>query len=75
MQVLILNKKPKTAKFASKAGEGFLRGYGSNKHAYRVFNKTFRRVEITVHMTFDESNGSQVEQVVSVFWTGEPSTN
>ena len=65
MQVLILNKKPKTAKFASKAGEGFLRGYGSNKHAYRVFNKTFGRVEIAVDVIFDKYNGSQVEQVNS----------
>ena len=58
----ILNKKLKTSKFAPKV-EGFLLGYGSNEHAYRVFNKTSRRVEITVHVTFDESIGSQVEQV------------
>ena len=60
----ILNKKPKTSKFAPKVDEGFL-GYGSNEHAYRVFNKTSRRVEIAVEVTFDESNGSQVEQVDS----------
>jgi transposase InsO family protein len=35
----ILNKKPKTSKFAPKVDEGFLLGYGSNEHAYRVFNK------------------------------------
>jgi hypothetical protein len=58
----ILNKKPKTSKFAFKADECFLLGYGSNEHAYRVFNKTSRRVEIVVDVTFDESNGSQVEQ-------------
>jgi hypothetical protein len=57
---LILNTKPKTSKFAPKVDEGFLLGYGSNEHAYRVFNKTSRRVEITVDVTFDESNGSQV---------------
>ena len=45
--------------------EGFLRGYRSNEHAYRVFNKTSGRVEIAVDVTFDESNGSQVEQVDS----------
>ena len=62
----ILNKKPKTSsKFAPKVDESFLLGYGSNKHAYHVFNKTFGRVEIVVDMTFDESNGSQVEQVYS----------
>ena len=61
----ILNKKPKTSKFAPKVDEGFLLGYGSNEHAYRVFNKTSGRVEIAADMTFDESNGSQVEQVDS----------
>jgi hypothetical protein len=35
----------------------------TNEHAYRVFNKTTGCVENTVDMTFDESNGSQVEQV------------
>ena len=53
----ILNKKPKTFKFAPKVDEGVL-SYGSNEHAYRVFNKTSRRVVIVVDMTFDESNGS-----------------
>jgi hypothetical protein len=61
----ILIKKPKTCKFAPKVDKGFLLGYGSNEHAYRVFNKTSGRVEIAVDVTFDESNGSQVEQVDS----------
>ena len=61
----ILNKKLKSSKFAPKVDEGFLLGYGSNEHAYRVFNKISRRVEIAVDVTFDESNGSQVEQVDS----------
>jgi hypothetical protein len=61
----ILNKKPKISKFAPKVDEGFLLGHGSNEHAYRVFNKTSRRVKIEVDVTFDESNGSQVEQVDS----------
>ena len=59
----ILNKKTKTSKFAPKVDEGFLLGYGTNEHAYRVFNKTTGCVEITVAVKFDESNGSQVEQV------------
>ena len=59
----ILNKKPKTSKFAPKVDEGFLLGYGSNQYAYHVFNKTFRRVEIAVDVMFDESNVSQVEQI------------
>jgi hypothetical protein len=57
------NKKPKTSKFASMVDEGFLIGYGTNKHAYRVFNKTTGCVETTVDVKFDESNGSQREQV------------
>jgi hypothetical protein len=61
----ILNKRPRTSKFASKVDEGILFGYGSNEHAYRVFNKTLGRVEVTIDVTFDESNGSQVEQVDS----------
>ena len=61
----ILNKKSKSSKFAPKVDEGFLLSYGSNEHAYRVFNKTSGRVEIVVDVTFDESNGSQVEQVDS----------
>jgi hypothetical protein len=61
----ILNKRPKTSKFAPKVDEGILLGYGSNEHAYRVFNKTMGRVEVTVDVTFDESNVSQVEQVDS----------
>jgi hypothetical protein len=59
----ILNKKPKTSKFAPKIDEGFLLGYRSNEYAYRVFNKTSRRVKIAVDMTFDETNDSQVKQV------------
>ena len=61
----ILNKKPKTSKFAPKVDEGFLLGYGSNEHVYHVFNKTFGRVEIAIDVTFYESNGSQMEQVDS----------
>ena len=59
----ILNKKAKTSKFAPKVDEGFLLGYGTNEHAYRVFNKTTGCVEVTVDVKFDESNVSQVEQV------------
>jgi hypothetical protein len=59
----ILNKKPKASNFASKADEGFLIGYGTNTHAYCVFNKTTGCVETTVDVKFDESNGSQREQV------------
>ena len=59
----IPNKKPWSSKFAPKIDEGFLLGYGPNEHAYRGFNLSTRRTEITVDMMFDESNSSQVEQV------------
>jgi hypothetical protein len=38
-------------------------GYASNAHGYRVLNKTTSCVEVTCDLTFDESNGSQEEQV------------
>lgn len=59
----ILNKKSKSSKFAPKVDEGFLLGYGTNEHGYRVFNKTTGIVEIAVNVTFDETDGSQKEQV------------
>jgi transposase InsO family protein len=59
----ILNKRPRTSKFAPKVDKGFLLGYVPNEHAYRVFNLTTRRIEVMVDLTFDGSNGSQVEQV------------
>jgi hypothetical protein len=59
----ILNKKPKSSKFASKVDEGIFLGYTSNTHGYRVLNKTTGCVEVTCDLTFDESNVSQVEQV------------
>jgi hypothetical protein len=51
------------SKFAPKAIEGFLLGYDSNTSAYRVFNKSTGLVEIFCDIAFDETNGSQVEQV------------
>ena len=43
--------------------EGFMLGYGTNEHGYRVFNKTTGLIEIMVDVTFDETDGSQKEQV------------
>ena len=60
----MLNKKPKTSKFVPKVDEGFMLRYGSNVHAYRVFNKTNGYVEIARDVTFDESNNSQEVQFV-----------
>src|SRR5438105_10338203 len=68
----ILNKKSKSSKFATKVDEGFMLGYGSNAHAYCVFNKTSGCVEIAKDVTFDESNGSQ-EQINPSFVEKEES--
>jgi hypothetical protein len=60
--------------FCHKVDEGFLLGYTSNAHGYRVFNKTSGCVDVTYDVTFDESNGSQGEQVHTVVGMGEPSS-
>jgi hypothetical protein len=59
----ILIKRGRKFKFAPKAIEGFLLGYDSNTRAYRVFNKSTKLVEVSCDIVFDETNGSQVEQV------------
>jgi hypothetical protein len=59
----ILIKSGRNSKFAPKAVEGFLLGYDSNTRAYIVFNKSIGLVEVSCDIVFDETNGSQVEQV------------
>jgi transposase InsO family protein len=59
----ILIKRGRNYKFAPKAVEDILLGYDSNTRAYRVFNKSPRLVEVSCDIMFDETNGSQVEQV------------
>jgi hypothetical protein len=59
----ILIKRGRNYKFAPKAVEGFLLGYDSNTRAYRVFNKSTGLVKVSCDIVFDETNGSQVEQV------------
>jgi hypothetical protein len=59
----ILVKKGRHSKFAPKAVEGFLLGYDSNTKAYRVFNKSSSLVEVSSDVVFDDTNGSQREQV------------
>jgi hypothetical protein len=59
----ILVKRCRKSKFAPKAVEGFLLGYDSNTRAYRVFNKSTGLVEVSCDTVFDETSGSQVEQV------------
>jgi hypothetical protein len=53
----------KCSKFAPKTYEGVLLGYDSNSHAYHVFNVTTGCVETTCDAVFDQTNGSQTEQV------------
>jgi hypothetical protein len=59
----ILVKRGRKSKFAPKAVEGFLLGYDSNTRAYRVFNKSTGLFKVSCDIVFDETNGSQVEQV------------
>jgi hypothetical protein len=59
----ILVKKGRHSKFAPKAVEGFLLGYDLNTKAYRVFNKSSGLVKVSSDVVFDETNGSQREQV------------
>jgi hypothetical protein len=58
----VLLKRSKSSKFSPKVYEGFMIGYDSNSHVYRVFNKDFGCVETTCDAVLDEINGSQVEQ-------------
>jgi hypothetical protein len=60
---LFLLKEVEKSKFAPKSVEGFLLGYDSNTRAYRVFNKSTGLVEVSYDIVFDETNGSQIEQV------------
>jgi hypothetical protein len=59
----ILIKRVRKSKFAPKAVEGFLLGYDSNTRAYRFFKESTGLVEVSCDIVFDETNGSQVEQV------------
>jgi hypothetical protein len=59
----ILVKRGRKSKFGPKVVEGFLLGYDSNTRAYRVFKKSTGLVEVSCDIVFDETNGSQVEQV------------
>ena len=55
-----------SSKFAPKAHEGFLLGYGSNSHMYRVYNSDHMKVMETINVWFDETNGSQKEHLPNV---------
>jgi hypothetical protein len=59
----VLHKRSKSSKFAPKVYEGFLLGYDSNSCSCRVFNVTTGCIETTCDAVFDETSGSQKEQV------------
>ncbi|KAI5012089.1 hypothetical protein ZWY2020_024223 [Hordeum vulgare] len=54
-----------SSKFAPKAHEDFMLGYGKDSHTYRVFNNYHNKVVETVDVRFDETTGSQREQLPS----------
>jgi hypothetical protein len=58
----VLQKRPRSSKFAPKVYECFFLGYDSNSRAYLVFNKDSGCVQTTCDAVFDETNGSQMEQ-------------
>jgi hypothetical protein len=58
-----LVKSGRNSKFPPKSIEGFLLGYDSNIRVYRVFNKSTGLFEVSCDVVFDDTNGSQVEQV------------
>jgi hypothetical protein len=55
-------KKGRNSKFSTKV-VGFLLGYDSNTRVYRVFNKSSGLIEVFNGVVFDETTGSQREQV------------
>lgn len=65
--------KHRRSKFAPKAHKGFLLGYGANSHTCRVFNRSSGKVEEIVDVKFNETNGSQVEQLPIDIGAEEPS--
>ena len=54
------------SKFAPKAHEGFILGYGKDSHTYRVFNTYHHKFVETVDVRFDETNGLQREHLPPV---------
>jgi hypothetical protein len=66
VSVLLKIRKKRLSKFESRTIEGIFVGYPSDSHAYRYYNPTNGRVEVSCDVDFDENNGSQVEQVVKM---------
>nr|GEU33140.1 hypothetical protein [Tanacetum cinerariifolium] len=52
-------------KLKAKADIGIFVGYAPTKKAYRVYNKRTRKIQETVHVTFDELSGGMTSEHVS----------
>ncbi|CAH9110852.1 unnamed protein product [Cuscuta epithymum] len=52
----ILNTKDQLGKFEAKSSEGIFLGYSLVSKAYKVFNKSSRCVEESLHVEFDETD-------------------
>jgi hypothetical protein len=63
MQMLYIKENTRISKFQSKCDEGFLHGYSFNSKVYRVYNQSSGLVEETSDVEFDETKGSQEEQI------------
>ncbi len=59
----ILRKGKHLTTFEAKSDVSIFIGYSTNSHAYRVFNSSTRVVEESMDVDFDESYGSQGEQI------------
>ena len=60
------------SKFAPKAYEGFMLGCGLESQSYRVFNINHHKVVETVEVRFDESDGSEKEQLPPILDEASP---
>lgn len=58
--------KHHTSKFAPKSHEGLFLSYGSNLYTCPIFNNHTQKVDETVDVQLNETNGSQSEQLPSV---------
>lgn len=62
-QCFILNNGKKyLTKFQPKSDEGIFLGYSLESKAYRVFNKETLSVEVSIHVTFDESEDKKCDK-------------
>ena len=61
---LVKNKKEKLGKFETRTIEGIFVGYADDSHAYRYYNKSNGRVEVSCDVQFLEDDGPNGPQVL-----------